>query len=176
MKSNKGITLVALVVTIIVLIILAGVSIAMLTGENGLLSRTSEAKVTNIEGTVKEQVRLGVAALKLYIENEAAKDNRYDAKKNSKTLRDELIKDLKETSGLTDDDWIVTANPAADTAADAASPASASLQIIYKNKDYRDAKNNDNSRIKFAIKIEQHGIKVTDAVLENNENAVAIPN
>ena len=86
------------------------------------------------------------------------------------------IKDLKETSGLTDDDWIVTANPAADTAADAASPASASLQIIYKNKDYRDAKNNDNSRIKFAIKIEQHGIKVTDAVLENNENAVAIPN
>ena len=35
LKRNKGITLIALVVTIIVLLILAGISIAMLTGENG---------------------------------------------------------------------------------------------------------------------------------------------
>lgn len=34
MKQNKGITLIALIVTIIVLLILAGVSLAMLTGEN----------------------------------------------------------------------------------------------------------------------------------------------
>ncbi len=39
MKENKGITLIALVVTVIVLIILAGVSIAMLTGNNGIISR-----------------------------------------------------------------------------------------------------------------------------------------
>lgn len=39
MKENKGITLIALVITIIVLIILAGVSIAMLTGNNGIISR-----------------------------------------------------------------------------------------------------------------------------------------
>ena len=37
--KNKGITLIALVVTIIVLLILAGVSISMLTGENGILKR-----------------------------------------------------------------------------------------------------------------------------------------
>ena len=43
MKNNKGITLIALVVTIIVLLILAGVSIAMLTGQNGILNRASEA-------------------------------------------------------------------------------------------------------------------------------------
>ena len=41
---NKGITLIALVVTIIVLLILAGISIAMLTGQNGILNRASEAK------------------------------------------------------------------------------------------------------------------------------------
>ena len=34
-KTNKGITLIALVITIIVLLILAGVTIAMLTGNNG---------------------------------------------------------------------------------------------------------------------------------------------
>ena len=38
-KIEKGITLISLVVTIIVLLILAGVSIAMLTGENGILTR-----------------------------------------------------------------------------------------------------------------------------------------
>ena len=36
-KSTKGITLIALVVTIVVLLILAAVSIGMLTGENGIL-------------------------------------------------------------------------------------------------------------------------------------------
>ena len=40
MKKNKGITLIALVITIIVLLILAGVSIATLTGEDGLLTRS----------------------------------------------------------------------------------------------------------------------------------------
>ena len=44
MKRNRGITLIALVVTIIVLLILAGVSITMLTGQNGILNRAGEAK------------------------------------------------------------------------------------------------------------------------------------
>ena len=46
-KRNKGITLIALVVTIIVLLILAGISISMLTGQNGILNRASEAKNLN---------------------------------------------------------------------------------------------------------------------------------
>ena len=43
-RDNKGITLIALVITIIVLLILAGVSIAMLTGENGILTQAQRAK------------------------------------------------------------------------------------------------------------------------------------
>ena len=43
MKEQKGITLIALVITIIVLLILAGVSIAMLTGQNGILTQASSA-------------------------------------------------------------------------------------------------------------------------------------
>ena len=39
LKERKGITLIALVITIIVLLILAGVSIAMLTGQNGILTQ-----------------------------------------------------------------------------------------------------------------------------------------
>ncbi len=44
LKGQKGITLVALVVTIIVLIILAGVSISLLIGDNGLITKAKEAK------------------------------------------------------------------------------------------------------------------------------------
>ena len=44
LRRNKGITLIALVVTIIVLLMLAGISIAMLTGQNGILNRAAEAK------------------------------------------------------------------------------------------------------------------------------------
>lgn len=62
LKKNGGITLIALVITIIVLLILAGVSIAMLTGENGLLNRsTSAAKKERIAG-VKDSISTQVAA------------------------------------------------------------------------------------------------------------------
>ena len=64
MKGNKGITLIALVVTIIVLLILAGVAIAMLSGDNGILKRASEAKYENIIGSVDEQVKLAQIALR----------------------------------------------------------------------------------------------------------------
>ena len=45
-KKENGITLIALVITIIVLLILAGVSIAMLTGDNGILTQAQNAKNT----------------------------------------------------------------------------------------------------------------------------------
>ena len=53
-EANKGITLIALVITIIVLLILAGVSIAMLTGENGILTQAQNAKNKTAEAEVQE--------------------------------------------------------------------------------------------------------------------------
>ena len=44
LKESKGITLIALVITIIVLLILAGVTIATLTGNNGILGKANDAK------------------------------------------------------------------------------------------------------------------------------------
>ena len=57
-NSKDGITLIALVITIVVLLILASVSIAMLTGDNGILTKAGDAKIETALGTVKEQVRL----------------------------------------------------------------------------------------------------------------------
>ena len=61
-KSKKGITLIALVITIIVLLILAGVTIATLTGDNGILTKAQSAKTQNDKATVKEKVDLAIAA------------------------------------------------------------------------------------------------------------------
>ena len=53
-KENRAITLIALVVTVIVLLVLAGVSISMLTGQNGILTRAAEAK-TKTENSEKQE-------------------------------------------------------------------------------------------------------------------------
>ena len=58
LKTNKGITLIALVITIIVLLILAGVSIAMLTGENGILTQAQKAGEQTDIGKEKEAIAL----------------------------------------------------------------------------------------------------------------------
>ena len=60
MKGNKGITLIALVITIIVLLILAGVSIAMLSGNNSILSRSREAGYKTAISNAKEQIIIGI--------------------------------------------------------------------------------------------------------------------
>ena len=68
MKNNKGITLIALVITIIVLLILAGITIAMLTGENGLLNKANGAKVEDMRATADESINLAIAAMNLQLQ------------------------------------------------------------------------------------------------------------
>ena len=60
-KNSKGITLIALVITIIVLLILAGVTIATLTGDNGILNQAGKAKDKTTEAEAIERVQVEVA-------------------------------------------------------------------------------------------------------------------
>ena len=62
-KKEKGITLIALVITIIVLLILAGISIAMLTGDNGVLTKATESKNETTQATAEEMVKLAIGSL-----------------------------------------------------------------------------------------------------------------
>ncbi len=57
-KDKKGITLIALVITIIVLLILAGVAISMLSGDNGILNRATDAKEKTKYGRIIEAKNL----------------------------------------------------------------------------------------------------------------------
>ena len=63
LKNQKGITLVALVITIIVLLILAGISLNLVVGQNGILGRTKSAVATNDLASVQEQANLVLVGL-----------------------------------------------------------------------------------------------------------------
>ena len=97
LKTHKGITLIALVITIIVLLILAGVAIATLTGDNGIIAKAQQAKMQNDKANEKEQIDLAVLASK--INNDASIDK--------KTLRKELdgISNLIESGIPTSDEY-----------------------------------------------------------------------
>ena len=101
LKNNKGITLIALVITIIVLLILAGVSIAMLTGSNGILTQATTAVSDTEIGAAEEAIKLTVA--QIIAESEGTPAGGF-----TKTLFDGAIGDINtdytfETSGGSDD-------------------------------------------------------------------------
>ena len=62
LKNNKGITLIALVITIIVLLILAGVSIAMLTGQNGILTQAQKADDNTSDAEIADRINMALNA------------------------------------------------------------------------------------------------------------------
>lgn len=78
MRNQKGITLIALVITIIVLLILAGVSIAMLSGENGILTNASEAQAKTDYNNAVEKINVALQAMKTEALANTVDDNTYD--------------------------------------------------------------------------------------------------
>ena len=88
-KNKKGITLIALVITIIVLLILAGVSILAITGENGILKRASSATENYSSAKLNEEAEITqyTNEIENYIGN--ARDDKYE------TFRKRIIDTLK---------------------------------------------------------------------------------
>ena len=84
-RNQRGITLIALVITIIVLLILAGVSIQILVGENGLIIRTINTKEIVESSEVLDNLKMEVAAS-------------YDNGSNINTQT--LAKNLSEIEGI----------------------------------------------------------------------------
>ena len=65
LEKSKGITLIALIITIIVLLILAGVSLNLLAGNNGILKRATSAVSDHTDAQKKEEVEMAVADLEM---------------------------------------------------------------------------------------------------------------
>ena len=121
MMKEKGITLIVLVITIIVLLILSGVSIAMITGENGIIKQTHYAKEETIKASEKEAIELNV----INYEFNKSKDYLIGISLYDKTVENSLIWDV-----------IITKNPS--------KTYGTNWQYISKNteiKDYGKTKN-----------------------------------
>ena len=93
-RKNRGITLIALVITIIVLLILAGVSIAMLTGNNGILTQVKLAKENT--QTAKKQEEKVLDKINSYINEKTIKDNYTDINGDKATVPEGFTVDEKE--------------------------------------------------------------------------------
>ena len=98
MKNNKGITLIALVITIIVLLILAGVSIAMLTGENGILTQAENADVRTAQAEAADKINMALNGelANLYAEEKLTGKN---------------DSEIAATNGLTGEGFTITPDP-----------------------------------------------------------------
>ncbi len=91
LRQQKGITLIALIITIIVLLLLAAVTINTLTGENGIITRASDAEVETRAATVEERKNLW--------KTEKQTDD-YIGEDTTQTL-EELLDDLEDEELIT---------------------------------------------------------------------------
>ena len=109
-KSTKGITLIALVVTIIILLILAGVSIAMLTGNNGVLTQGKRAKEETEIAEEKEAISLAMNALKIQKQVGAKESGRKVALNNEpkEEVLDAQCKDVIKLSATSTNSIVIT--------------------------------------------------------------------
>ena len=95
-KKNKGITLIALVITIIILLILAGISIASLT-ESGLFEKAKEAKSVNMKAEMRESLQIAINELQIEKVGNGILDDITQEWANNK------LKDYEVLVSLTDD-------------------------------------------------------------------------
>ena len=116
MRNQKGITLVALVITIIVLLILAAVTIAALGGSNGILTNASKAQTANELGEAEDLINLTAnEAINKYYTSIYVNGDKEVAETNGKqTTVVNAINSLSLNNGTTkqitdqDDDKLIT--------------------------------------------------------------------
>lgn len=152
-REQKGITLIALVITIIVLLILAGVSIAMLSGENGILSQSRNAKKSQIEGEVSERIKLAVQAARMYSEEKAVETSSgwlasghigtNDDTKNADTIVGQLKNDLGSEYTYTPD------------------ATNKTLKVKYVSDGYKSATNSTVAYIEATVTISNNTFTIT---------------
>ena len=102
---EKGITLVALVVTIIVLLILAGVTISLLLGDNGVLTQSQNAHYTQTKATIEQEIELSRGYAETYKQTMSGD---YLEKVEEYLDNDNILKSISSTANATKvDDYVL---------------------------------------------------------------------
>ena len=137
MKSNKGITLVALVVTIIVLIILAGISINLTLGDNGIITIAKQAKENMEIAKVEEERELNELYTQLEAEGLTPGDLPYDSIVKLTEFKTAIANAIGEAGGVKPDisaDATIFANNIKGIVKEVTKDATATADNITKGK------------------------------------------
>ena len=133
-KQAKGITLIALVITIIVLLILAGVTIAMLTGQNGILTNATNANSSSVYYGAEEQVKLAYMSIRTQIMTEKVAKSTYDATSTSNPDNVTSLKNIvKNDLNAVDSATGLTNGFAVESGTYTGISANPAIKITYKN-------------------------------------------
>ena len=149
LKNNvKGITLIALVVTIIVLLILAGIALNLTIGENGLITRAQDAVIINENASVYEQLQLVITEYQMEnitnnIDTEILtklKEDGYVDADNSVDVENLMGRRMQTGKGNVEDGDVYVLEQRQRTASSATSDANSSIDyyLIYYDEDKTD--------------------------------------
>ena len=97
-RNERGVTLIALVVTIVVLLILAGTAIAMLSGDDGIMTNAQRSQAANTEGEVREKIKMAYNAVKTEISVNSAVESNYNAIDDIQNLFQIAVKEIGLTA------------------------------------------------------------------------------
>ena len=100
MKNQKGVTLVALVVTIIVLIILAGISINLILGDNGIITIAKKAKENTELAKIQEETELNELYYQLETEGSNSENLPYDTMIKLTEFKTAIANAIEEAGGI----------------------------------------------------------------------------
>lgn len=159
MKNQKGITLIALVVTIVVLLILAGTAIAMLQGDNGIITNAQKAQAANTEGDVRTRIEMAVNSAKTIALAKSSTDPEYNAQDADHEA--ELVKNIITDLGFTAPESITDSTLVNDEKGYTVGLASHVITITYTDSQFKTDKTIAGvamSPITATIKIEEDNV------------------
>ena len=159
---EKGITLIALVITVIVLLILAGITISALSGDNGILENAGKAKEETEMAEIKEQAEIA----KQGVLTESLVDG-------TETTRDDIINAILDEMGGTAEGNLITTE---DEKYEIMVKEDNSIEVVKKGQGYMDAEYKEPAPASdFEYKINEENNTVTITRYIGTDTVVNIP-
>ena len=101
-RNQRGVTLISLVVTIVVMLIIAGAAISTLGGENGIITQSQNSRVMATQADVVEKMQLAYSAVNQKVMMKTSTDFSYNPQEHIAEYVTDIISDLKDVNQIDD--------------------------------------------------------------------------
>ena len=166
MKNQKGITLVALVVTIVVLLILAATSIAMLRGDSGIITNAQKAKYANVESEAMEKIKMAYNGVVTTIKVGEATTTGYTATSHVAEYADEIYEDLigKADETIVNSAGTAVGDATSNTTGYNVSYSGSTITVTYTDADFnvKDTNGAKYNKISYTVTITNNAAELSE--------------